>query len=192
MTAIETLLLEKKMKGPCWLKISNVHYTEEGRLQGVKHILAFTERSGNYRAHLHVMQHQKPPPALKVVFLSMVQNEKTRCLAGVTMLVTEWHPERPSPPPITCNIMQGSDRIRSKEFVSIYKESNLLDYFSEKFLHYDPDIVVGYDLEAMGALYNDRVGYRRRQKEMGRVVWWKEWAGRLKCDTLLLSKEFLP
>jgi hypothetical protein len=41
MTAIETILLEKGMKGPCWLKVDKVNYMEEGSVEGVKHCLGF-------------------------------------------------------------------------------------------------------------------------------------------------------
>ncbi|CAH0775041.1 unnamed protein product [Bemisia tabaci] len=158
---LELLLLERKIKGPCWLDIQNA--------EPISNSISWckVEAGCSKLEDVNVCANQGPAPPLVVATLNLrtCLNQKTRSneIVMISCLVHNSFPtDKPAPsPPFQqhfCAMTRPSDKgwpYDSKDIVSQCKvtklekmdnERALLGFFLANFFRIDPDLVVGHDL----------------------------------------------
>ncbi|KAH9631071.1 hypothetical protein HF086_017058 [Spodoptera exigua] len=162
-SSLETFLLERKIKGPCWLEVkmpeqvvAKVSWCKlEAACEKMEHITVI--RNG---ADL------KPPPIV-VATINMrtamdPKTRKTKILMLSCLSHTNFHLHKPPPNPpfqqhfcvmTKCNeiwpidLKQALPQYKATKLTKCDTERELLNYFMVQFWKMDPDLVVGHDLQ---------------------------------------------
>ncbi|XP_033119807.1 DNA polymerase alpha catalytic subunit-like [Anneissia japonica] len=155
----ETLLMERKIHGPCWLDIKMPQLSPKP-VSWCK-VEAFVTRPD----HVTVIKDLTPPPlVVMTISLRTVLNTKTHqneviAIAGLVHHEYHIHKSAPNPPfqQHFCAIGKPSDCIFPFDFQDVVKRSDskcelmateraLLGYFLAMIHRMDPDIIVGHDI----------------------------------------------
>eukprot|EP00116_Pleurobrachia_bachei_P000926 sb/3461188/ len=220
-SALESFILQKKLKGPSWINVKNAvkprHHstwsTFELSVESVNDVIIDAE--------------EKPPPPLTVISLSLktMLNPKTHAneIVSIAGLVqSKFHVDKTSPKPVYehhfAAISPTNNLVYPYDFEKVAKESgtnievfknerSMLGWFVAKFQRIDPDIIVGYDsifdidvllhrLVAVKIPHWSRVSRFKRSslpKSFGvlGLVGAGAMAGRLVADTKISCKELI-
>ncbi|CAH0698815.1 unnamed protein product [Spodoptera exigua] len=162
-SSLETFLLERKIKGPCWLEVkmpeqvvAKVSWCKlEAACEKMEHITVI--RNG---ADLE-------PPPIVVATINMrtamdPKTRKTKILMLSCLSHTNFHLHKPPPNPpfqqhfcvmTKCNeiwpidLKQALPQYKATKLTKCDTERELLNYFMVQFWKMDPDLVVGHDLQ---------------------------------------------
>ncbi|CAG0901514.1 unnamed protein product [Darwinula stevensoni] len=220
-TALETLLLHLKLKGPSWLYVENV--------QPVQQAISWCKVEGwmNGWKGIEVMKEQKPPPLIAAVSLDLraAANPRTKQHEIVSAAVMSFpkfpldtrpthlppaahfvvvtHPGETPWPWDAKKVLGG---ITSTQVVMKGSERELLAYLLVKLQQSDPDLIVGFDilgydldifiqrLSACKIPNWSRIGRLRRShmpKTRSAGYLSKACAGRLLCDVRRCARELI-
>lgn len=162
-SALENFLLEKKVKGPCWLNIKNP-IKASPPVSWCK-----VEAQVTRIADIELVLNGDPPPPLTVMSLALrtVINNRTQQveIVGISCLVQDkFHVDRAAPqPPFQqhfCILTRPSDEpwpLDHREGLNTIKvtrvereesERAILQLFLTRINKIDPDVVVGHDIAA--------------------------------------------
>ncbi|XP_068628346.1 DNA polymerase alpha catalytic subunit [Battus philenor] len=219
-SSLETFLLERKIKGPCWLEV------KEAEAVVAKVSWCKLEVACERMENIEVIRNDKdlePPPIVAVtIHMRTAMDQKTN-KTKILMLSCLVHNSFPihKPPPnppfhqhfcvmTKCNELWPLDL---KQFLPQYKstkltkcdtERELLNYFMVQFWKLDPDLVVGHDMHGfqqdllMGNILDLRIPNWSRLGRLKRsVAPQKKFAtkdaflGRLVCDIKLTAMELI-
>nr|XP_023025122.1 DNA polymerase alpha catalytic subunit [Leptinotarsa decemlineata] len=215
---LEILLLERKVKGPCWLDISNP--------SPVSNPLSWCKFEVNCIkvTDLNIMESDKPlpPPPLVVAAINMRSfvNPKTyaneilmmSCLTQTKYAVDKKPPNPPfqqhfcvfscpAQQVLPLNIHEALGNYRVTKVQKMDSERALLNYFITQFSKIDPDLIVGHDLQGYQInILADRLTKQDNKtfSKLGRIKRSEKkrlekhlFAGRLVCDIKISAKELI-
>ncbi|XP_063393555.1 DNA polymerase alpha catalytic subunit [Cydia fagiglandana] len=218
-SSLETFLLERKIKGPCWLEVRQPAAVQAKvswcKLEGA------TEKMENISV-IRTGDLEPPPIVMCTINMRTIMNVKTRkqkilmlsCLVHNNFPV---HKPPPNPPfqQHFCVITKCDDLwpMDLKQALSQYKatkltkcdtERELLNYFMVQFWKLDPDLVVGHDLQGfqqdllIGNVLDlnipnwSRLGRLKRSTVPQRKFASKDaFLGRLVCDIKVSAMELI-
>ncbi|NXF16602.1 DPOLA polymerase, partial [Rhodinocichla rosea] len=161
-SSLELLLMNQKIKGPCWLEIKNPRMMPSNQPVSWCKVEAVAMKPGL----VNVVKELSPPPPLVVMSFSMktIQNPKTHQneVVALAALVHQKFPldKAPPQPPFQthfCAVSKPSDCIFPYDFKETIKKKNakieiaatertLLGFFLAKIHKIDPDVVVGHNI----------------------------------------------
>ncbi|XP_075981647.1 DNA polymerase alpha catalytic subunit [Anticarsia gemmatalis] len=219
-SSLETFLLERKIKGPCWLEIKHPEQVH-AKVSWCK-----LEVACDKMEHINVIRNdadlEPPPIVVATINMRTTMDPKTRktkilmlsCLSHTSFPI---HKPPPNPPfqqyfcvMTKCNEIWPLDL---KNSISQYKatkltkcdtERELLNYFMVQFWKMDPDLVVGHDLQGfqqdllIGNILDlhipnwSRLGRLKRSVPPQRKFAAKDaFLGRLVCDIKISAMELI-
>ncbi|KAJ0181362.1 hypothetical protein K1T71_003447 [Dendrolimus kikuchii] len=219
-SSLETFLLERKIKGPCWLEIKQPEHVQ-AKVSWCK-----LEASCEKIEHITVIRNDKDlePPPIVVAAINMrtAMDPKTRktkvvmlsCLQHNSFAI---HKPPPNPPfqqhfcvMTKCNeiwpldLKQSLPQYKATKLTKCDTERELLNYFMVQFWKMDPDLVVGHDLQGfqqdllIGNILDlnipnwSRLGRLKRSVPPQRKFAAKDaFLGRLVCDIKLSAMELI-
>ncbi|CAH0558363.1 unnamed protein product [Brassicogethes aeneus] len=215
---LELLLLDRKIKGPCWLDVKNP--------QPVANPVSWCQFEINCSnpGDMGAAQSPKPipPPPLAVAAVNMrcainpktLQNEivMISCLTHTRYALDKQPPKPPfehhfcvltcpksSMMPLDFHKQLGN--YKATKVQKMDSEKALLNYFINQFSRIDPDLVVGHDLQgyqinvlfdrlkANGNAAADKIGRMRRADKLKNER--VLFVGRLVCDLKISAKELI-
>ncbi|CAH1175786.1 unnamed protein product [Phaedon cochleariae] len=215
---LEILLLERKIKGPCWLDVHSP-VPVSNPLSWCKYEINCTKP-----ADLKITELEKPlaPPPLVVAAINMRSfvNPKTyaneilmmSCLAHNRYAVDKQAPNPPfqqhfcvfscpSQQILPLNIHDALGGYKATKVQKMDTERALLNYFIAQFAKIDPDLVVGHDLQGYQInVLSDRLAKQDSKtfSKLGRLKRTEKrklernlFAGRLVCDLKISAKELI-
>lgn len=158
---IETLLLERKIKGPCWLEIKNFKKTEASS-SWTKEQISCADMNC---VSVSVDGQQKPPPPLVIVTVNVKcilnpANNRNEIVQVSCLVNDNFHLDRPNKQLVTrqyCGITRPSNKnwpfdlqatLGKFSKFKIFKFDNeraLLSWFLSIYQTIDPDLVVTFD-----------------------------------------------
>ncbi|KAL1006634.1 hypothetical protein UPYG_G00074730 [Umbra pygmaea] len=158
-SSLEHLLLNRKIKGPCWLDIKNPQLICQPVSWCKVEAVAL-------RSDLVTVVKDLPPPPLTILSISLktVQNPKTHHNEIVSLAALVHHrfhldkaPPRPPYQNHFCVVSKPNDCIFPYDFMDAIKKKNgkveiaatertLLGFFLAKMHKIDPDVIVGHDI----------------------------------------------
>ncbi|KAK6620720.1 hypothetical protein RUM43_011015 [Polyplax serrata] len=159
-SSLELLLLDRKIKGPCWLEVKNP--------QNSKMPMSWCKLETRcvQLEDLVLSETISPPPPLVLMAInirSIVNNNMDNEVIMIGVLVhNQYRIDKPSPnPPFNyhfCTITRSPNMFwpkNAEEFLSKYRktevvihqaEKSLLNHFLTKLFTIDPDVIIGHDL----------------------------------------------
>lgn len=218
-SALETFLLERKIKGPCWLNIQEFVVAEQKRLSWCK----FEAVCSNINK-IHVVDDRKTPPPPMVVLTTNIRsalNPKTMkneivmisCLVNNKFFVDKPPPNppfnrhfcgftRPQTQAWPLDINQKLNQYKSTKTTKHDSERALLSWFLATYQNIDPDLIVTHDAhDCQLDIICDRIGFakipegsRLGRLKMSQIVGKKLkdlFAGRLICDVKQSAEELI-
>ncbi|XP_013168411.1 PREDICTED: DNA polymerase alpha catalytic subunit [Papilio xuthus] len=219
-SSLETFLLERKIKGPCWLEIKEA----ENVLAKVSwcKMEAACDKIENISVIRNGMDLEPPPIVVATINTRSVVDQKTN-KTKILMLSCLVHNSFPihKPPPnppfhqhfcvmTKCNeiwpldLKQALSQYNATKLTKCDTERELLNYFMVQFWKLDPDLVVGHDMQGfqqdllIGNILDLRIPNWSRLGRLKRsVAPQKKFAtkdaflGRLVCDIKLSSMELI-
>lgn len=215
---IETLLLEQKIKGPCWLEIKNFKKVDT-MSSWTKNQISCPDMKC---VKVVVDAQQKPPPSLAVLTVNVkcILNPKTNRneIVQICCLVNEkFHLDRPNPQLVTrqyCGITRPSNKnwpfdmqaalgkFSKFNISKVDNERALLSWFLSIYEKIDPDVIVNFDSNdcQLDIICNritflkipnwSRVGRLKITQIPGKRVQ-EFFIGRLICDVKLSATELI-
>ncbi|CAB3220978.1 unnamed protein product [Arctia plantaginis] len=219
-SSLETFLLERKIKGPCWLEIKHPEQVQ-AKVSWCK-----LEVSCEKMEHISVIRNDadlEPPPII-VATINMrtamdPKTKKTKILMLSCLSHTNFPIHKPPPNPpfqqhfciITkCNeiwpldLKQSIAGYKATKLTKCDTERELLNYFMVQFWKMDPDLVVGHDLQGfqqdllIGNILDlhipnwSRLGRLKRSVPPQRKFAAKDaFLGRLVCDIKISAMELI-
>ncbi|XP_057659152.1 DNA polymerase alpha catalytic subunit [Diorhabda carinulata] len=215
---LEILFLERKIKGPCWLDISNP--------VPVSNPLSWCHFEVNcmkmFDLNLTVVEKPLAPPPLIVAAINIRTciNRKTcnhevvmiSCLTQKKYAVDKQPPDPPfqqhfcvisSPADqmLPINIHDSLNKYKATKVQKMDSEKGLLNYFVNQFSTIDPDLIVGHDLQGYQInILADRLSKMNTNifNKLGRLKRSEKknlekslFAGRLVCDIKISAKELI-
>ncbi|CAG9782777.1 unnamed protein product [Diatraea saccharalis] len=220
-SSLETLLLERKIKGPCWLEIKQPENVV-AKVSWCK-----LEAVCDKIEHISVIRNnteQLEPPPIVIATLNMrtISDSKTRKtkILMISCLIHNSYPiHKPPPNPpfeqhfcvmTKCNdiwpldLKQTLPQYKSTKLTKCDTERELLNFFMVQFWKLDPDLVVGHDLQGfqqdllIGNILDlhipnwSRLGRLKRSVAPQRKYAAKDaFLGRLVCDIKLSAMELI-
>lgn len=219
-SSLEIFLLERKIKGPCWLEIKNPE-SVQAKVSWCK-----LEASCEKMEHVNVVRTDgdlEPPPIVTAAInMRTTMDPKTRktkivMLSCLTHSSFPIHKSPPNPPfqqhfsIITkCNeiwpldLKQALPQYKATKLTKCDTERELLNYFMVQFWKLDPDLVVGHDLQGfqqdllIGNVLDlnipnwSRLGRLKRSVAPQRKFAAKDaFLGRLVCDVKISAMELI-
>ncbi|XP_073947289.1 DNA polymerase alpha catalytic subunit [Choristoneura fumiferana] len=218
-SSLETLLLDRKMKGPSWLEVAAPE-------PAAARVSWCRLEAGARAAALRVLRAgaDLDPPPLVVATINMKtmmnpQTKKTKILMISCLVHNSFPVNKPPPNPqfqqhfcvITkCNdlwpldIKQAISQYKATKLTKCDTERELLNYFMVQFWKIDPDLVVGHDLQGfqqdllIGNVLDlsipnwSRLGRLKRSVAPQRKYAGKDaFLGRLVCDIKVSAMELI-
>ncbi|XP_039745237.1 DNA polymerase alpha catalytic subunit [Pararge aegeria] len=162
-SALETFLLERKIKGPCWLEVKQVENVQ-AKVSWCK-----MEAACDKIEHVNVIRNDSDlePPPIVIAALNMrtttdPKTNKTKILMLSCLSHNSFPIHKPPPSPpfnqhfcvmTKCNeiwpldLKQHLPQYKATKLTKCDTERELLNYFMVQFWKLDPDLVVGHDLQ---------------------------------------------
>ncbi|XP_035429801.2 DNA polymerase alpha catalytic subunit [Spodoptera frugiperda] len=162
-SSLETFLLERKIKGPCWLEVKMPEQVT-AKVSWCK-----LEAACEKMEHITVIRNDADlePPPIVVATINMrtamdPKTRKTKILMLSCLSHTNFHLHKPPPNPpfqqhfcvmTKCNeiwpidLKQALPQYKATKLTKCDTERELLNYFMVQFWKLDPDLVVGHDLQ---------------------------------------------
>ncbi|CAF2311623.1 unnamed protein product [Rotaria sp. Silwood2] len=168
---LEYLLMDKKLKGPCWLNIKNCAPVKTRRSWcKLEYDVDYYSGADRLMTNIEISTINPPPPPLVAVTLSLVTlpNTKTHeteviCVAGLVhqqFPIDSAAPKRPYQnyfialtKPSDCILPSGLVKAAESQKIKIETvpgERALLMYLISKFQLLDPDVIIGHDMRMFG------------------------------------------
>ncbi|OWR43101.1 putative DNA polymerase alpha catalytic subunit [Danaus plexippus plexippus] len=219
-SSLESFLLDRKIKGPCWLEVKNAE-SVQAKVSWCK-LEASCDKMENVAVIRNDSDLEPPPIVIATLNMRTVSDPKTSktkilmmsCLAHNSFPI---HKPPPNPPfhqhfcvMTKCNDMwpidlkQQMQQYRATKLTKCDNERELLNYFMVQFWKLDPDLVVGHDLQGfqqdllIGNILDLRIPNWSRLGRLKRsVAPQKKFAarsaflGRLVCDIKLSAMELI-
>ncbi|XP_018577548.1 DNA polymerase alpha catalytic subunit [Anoplophora glabripennis] len=215
---LEILLLDRKIKGPCWLDISNP--------VPVSNPITWCKFEVNCMRLLDLnitsMDKPLPPPPLVVMAINLRSfiNPKTytneilmvSCLTHTKYAVDK---QAPNPPfqqhfcvfscptqqVLPLNIHEALKNYKATKVQKMDSERALMNYFISQFVKIDPDLIVGHDLQGYQInILSERLSKQDNKNfsKLGRLKRFEKkrlertlFVGRLVCDIKVSAKELI-
>ncbi|CAF0895230.1 unnamed protein product [Rotaria sordida] len=170
-SALEYVLIDKKLKGPCWLNIKNCAPVKTRRSWcKLEYDVDYYSGTDRQMTNIEISTINTPPPPLVAVTLSLVTlpNTKTHeteviCVAGLVhqqFPIDSAAPKRPYQnyfvaltKPSDCILPSGLVKAAESQKINIETvpgERALLMYLISKFQLLDPDVIIGHDMRMFG------------------------------------------
>ncbi|UJR25876.1 hypothetical protein I4U23_007226 [Adineta vaga] len=170
-TALEYLLIDKKLKGPCWLNIKNCAPVKTRRSWcKLEYDVDYYHGTDRQITNIEISTIVSLPPPLVTVTLSLVTlpNNKSHeteviCVAGLVHQQFPLDSAAPKRPyqnyfvaltkPSDCILPTGLVKAAESQKIKIETvpgERALLMYLISKFQILDPDVIVGHDMRMFG------------------------------------------
>ncbi|CAG4963801.1 unnamed protein product [Parnassius apollo] len=219
-SSLETFLLERKIKGPCWLEVKQPENVQ-AKVSWCK-----LEAACEKMEYINVIRDDKdlepPPIVVATIHTRTVMDHKTNKtkILMLSCLVHNGFPiHKPPPNPpfhqhfcvmTKCNdlwpldLKQNLPQYKITKLTKCDTERELLNYFMVQFWKLDPDLVVGHDMQGfqqdllMGNILDLRIPNWSRLGRLKRsVAPQKKFAtkdaflGRLVCDIKLSAMELI-
>ncbi|KAJ2943908.1 hypothetical protein O0L34_g8229 [Tuta absoluta] len=219
-SSLETFLLERKIKGPCWLEVK-LPENVQAKVSWCK-----LEAACEKMEHISVIRDGKdlePPPIVTATInMRTTMDPKTRktkilMLSCLTHNSFPIHKPPPNPPfqqhfcvMTKCNeiwpldLKQALPQYTATKLTKCDTERELLNYFMVQFWKLDPDLVIGHDLQGfqqdllIGNILDlhipnwSRLGRLKRSNPPMRKFAAKDaFLGRLVCDIKLSAMELI-
>ncbi|XP_037300850.1 DNA polymerase alpha catalytic subunit [Manduca sexta] len=218
--SLETFLLERKIKGPCWLEIKHAEPVA-AKVSWCK-LEAVCDKMENINVIRNDTDLQPPPITIATINMRTAMDPKTKktkilmlsCLSHNNFPI---HKTPPNPPfqqhfcvMTKCNeiwpldLKQALPEYKSTKLTKCDTERELLNYFMVQFWKLDPDLVVGHDLQGfqqdllIGNILDlnipnwSRLGRLKRSVPPQRKFAAKDaFLGRLVCDIKLSAMELI-
>ncbi|KAM0733007.1 DNA polymerase alpha catalytic subunit [Formica fusca] len=217
VNALELLLIERKIKGPCWLDIKNISHTV-GRFAWCSQIVVTSDMNN---ISLCPQEKSKPPMVIATLNVRMSLNAKLQ--NEVVMVVVLIHhkynvdKEPPRPPyerqfcfvthpretPWPRQIRDAFLKVANTEVIKCETESELFEELLTLMQKADPDLIIGYDcafqfdvlMQRMFALKVSSWNRMGRLKSTtppllrGKIILNQAFVGRPICDIQISAKE---
>ncbi|XP_047521057.1 DNA polymerase alpha catalytic subunit [Pieris napi] len=219
-SSLELFLLERKMKGPCWLEVV------EAESVGAKVSLCKLEASCDNMENINVIrsgEDLEPPPiiiaAINMRTVTDAKTNKTKILMISCLSHNSFPIHRPPPNPpfqqhfcvmTKCNelwpidLKQKLPQYKATKLTKCDTERELLNFFMVQFWKLDPDLVIGHDLQGfqqdllIGNILDLKIPNWSRLGRLNRsVAPQKRFAardaflGRLVCDIKISAMELI-
>ncbi|CAF0773863.1 unnamed protein product [Adineta ricciae] len=170
-TALEYILIDKKLKGPCWLNIKNCAPVKTRRSWcKLEYDVDYYHGADRQITNIEISTVVSPPPPLVTMTLSLVTlpNSKTHeteviCVSGLVHQQFPMDSAAPKRPyqnyfvaltkPSDCILPPGLIKAAESQKINIAivpGERALLMYLISKFQLLDPDVIVGHDMRMFG------------------------------------------
>ncbi|CAM4970193.1 unnamed protein product [Rotaria socialis] len=171
-SCLEYVLIEKKLKGPCWLNIKNCAPVKTRRSWcKLEYDVDYYHGCDRQSINIEISTvNTPPPPPLVAVTLSLVTLPNTRtheteviCVAGLVhqqFPIDSAAPKRPYQnyfialtKPSDCILPSGLVKAAESQKINIETvpgERALLMYLISKFQILDPDVIIGHDMRMFG------------------------------------------
>ncbi|CAF3355969.1 unnamed protein product [Rotaria sp. Silwood1] len=170
-SVLEYVLIDKKLKGPCWLNIKNCAPVKTRRSWcKLEYDVDYYNGADRQMTNIEISTINIPPPPLVAVTLSLVTlpNTKTHeteviCVAGLVhqqFPIDSAAPKRPYQnyfvaltKPSDCILPSGLVKAAESQKINIETvpgERALLMYLISKFQLLDPDVIIGHDIRMFG------------------------------------------
>ncbi|XP_012540417.1 DNA polymerase alpha catalytic subunit [Monomorium pharaonis] len=217
VNALELLLIEQKIKGPCWLDIKNISPTA-GRFSWCSQIVVTSDMNN---ISLCAEEKAKPPMVIATLNVRMSLNAKLQNeVVMVAVLIHHKYnvdKESPKPPydrqfcfvtrprdiPWPRQIRDAFLKVLSTEIIKCETESELLEELLTLMQKADPDLIIGYDcafqfdvlMQRMFALKVSNWNRMGRLKSTtppllrGKIILNQAFVGRPICDIQVSAKE---
>ncbi|KAG5343557.1 DPOLA polymerase, partial [Acromyrmex charruanus] len=217
VNALELLLIERKIKGPCWLDIKNISPTA-GRFAWCPQIVVTSDMNN---ISLCSQEKAKPPMGIATINVRMSLNAKLQ--NEVVMVVVLIHhkynvdKEPPKPPyerqfcfvtrprdiPWPRQIRDAFLKVPNTEVIKCETESDLLEELLTLIQKVDPDLIIGYDCAfqfdvLMQRMFTLKVSNWNRMGRLksstapllrGKIILNQAFVGRPVCDIQVSAKE---
>ncbi|KAG5880463.1 hypothetical protein JTB14_000568 [Gonioctena quinquepunctata] len=215
---LEILLLERKIKGPCWLDISNP--------VPVSNPLSWCKFEVNCMkvTDLKITESEKPlaPPPMVVAAINMRSFVNPKTYANEILMIscltqTKYTVDKQAPNPpfqqhfcvfsspaqqvLPLNIHDALSKYKATKVQKMDSERGLLNYFITQFAKIDPDLIVGHDLQGYQInVLSDRLTKQDNKtfSKLGKIKRSEKkrlerhlFAGRLVCDIKICAKELI-
>ncbi|CAF3590618.1 unnamed protein product [Adineta steineri] len=169
--ALEYVLIDKKLKGPCWLNIKNCAPVKNRRSWcKLEYDVDYYNALDRQLTNIEISTITSPPPPLVAVTLSLVTlpNTKTHeteviCVAGLVHQQFPLDSAAPKRPyqnyfvaltkPSDCILPSNLIKAAESQKINIETvpgERALLMYLISKFQKLDPDVIIGHDMRMFG------------------------------------------
>ncbi|XP_076255109.1 DNA polymerase alpha catalytic subunit [Rhynchophorus ferrugineus] len=215
-SGLERFLLEKKLKGPCWLDVSTPELN--------KNPLSWCTFEVNCPSEKNIVKVEEsidvPPLVVSAINFRHYQNAKTNhneilmisCITQTNYALDRQQPKPPfnqhfcvftAPPKqiLPLNIHEHLKNYKGTKVQKMDTEKALLNYFVNQFNKIDPDLIVGYDMQghhinilANRLIINNITTFsklsklkRSQKKRLERDLF----TGRLVCDIKISAKELI-
>ncbi|XP_026485188.2 DNA polymerase alpha catalytic subunit [Vanessa tameamea] len=219
-SSLETFLLDRKVKGPCWLEVKQVENVQ-AKVSWCK-LEATCEKMEQVNVIRDDNDLEPPPIVIATLNMRTVTDPKTNktkililsCLAHNSFQI---HKPPPNPPfhqhfcvMTKCNdiwpldLKQHLPQYKATRLTKCESERELLNFFMVQFWKLDPDLVVGHDLQGfqqdllIGNILDlripnwSRLGRLKRSVAPQRKYAAKDaFLGRLVCDIKLSAMELI-
>ncbi|KAL0122747.1 hypothetical protein PUN28_007448 [Cardiocondyla obscurior] len=217
VNALELLLIERKIKGPCWLDVKNISPTA-GRFAWCPQIVVSSDMD-----NISVCSQEKAKPPMVIATLNVRMSLNAKLQNEVVMVVVLIHhkynvDKEPPKPPYErqfCFITHPRDipwprqirdtflKISNIEIIKCETESDLLEEFLTLMQKVDPDLIIGYDcafqfdvlIQRMFTLKVSNWNRMGRLKSTtppllrGKIILNQAFVGRPICDIQVSAKE---
>ncbi|EZA47768.1 DNA polymerase alpha catalytic subunit, partial [Ooceraea biroi] len=217
VNALELLLIERKIKGPCWLDIKNVSPTA-GRVAWCPQIVVTSAME-----NISSCSEEKPKPPMVIATLNVRMSLNAKLQNEVIMVAALIHQkynidkESPKPPYERqfCFVTRPRDtpwprqardaflRIPNTEVIRCETESELLEEVLILMQKADPDLIIGYDCAfqfdvLMQRIFTLKVSNWNRMGRLksttvpllrGKIILNQAFVGRPICDIQVSAKE---
>lgn len=168
---LEYVLIDMKLKGPCWLNIKNCAPVKTRRSWcKLEYDVDYYQGTDRQITNIEISTANTPPPPLVAVTLSLVTLPNTRtheteviCVAGLVhqqFPIDSAAPKRPYQnyffaltKPSDCILPSGLAKVAESLKINIETvpgERALLMYLISKFQLLDPDVIIGHDMRMFG------------------------------------------
>ncbi|XP_047543862.1 DNA polymerase alpha catalytic subunit [Vanessa atalanta] len=219
-SSLETFLLDRKVKGPCWLEVKQVENVQ-AKVSWCK-----LEATCEKMEQVNVIRDDNDlePPPIVIATLNMrtatdPKTNKTKILMLSCLAHNSFQIHKPSPNPpfhqhfcvmTKCNdiwpldLKQNLPQYKATRLTKCESERELLNFFMVQFWKLDPDLVVGHDLQGfqqdllIGNILDlripnwSRLGRLKRSVAPQRKYAAKDaFLGRLVCDIKLSAMELI-
>ncbi|XP_070158979.1 DNA polymerase alpha catalytic subunit [Polyergus mexicanus] len=217
VNALELLLIERKIKGPCWLDIKNISPTV-GRFAWCSQIVVTSDMN-----NISLCPQEKSKPPMMIATLNVRMSLNAKLQNEVVMVVVLIHhkynvdKEPPRPPyerqfcfvthpretPWPRQIRDAFLKVANTEVIKCETESELLEELLTLMQKADPDLIIGYDcafqfdvlMQRMFALKLSSWNRMGRLKSTtppllrGKIILNQAFVGRPICDIQISAKE---
>ncbi|XP_011864570.1 PREDICTED: DNA polymerase alpha catalytic subunit [Vollenhovia emeryi] len=217
VNALELLLIERKIKGPCWLDVKNVSPTA-GRFAWCPQIVVTSDMS-----NISLCSEEKAKPPMVIATLNVRMSLNAKLQNEVVMVVVLIHhkynvdKEPPKPPyerqicfvtrprdtPWPRQFRDTSLKIPATEVLKYETESELLEELLTFMQKADPDLIIGYDCAfqfdvLMQRMFTLKVPNWNRMGRLksttpplfrGKIILNQAFVGRPICDIQISAKE---